>query len=169
MKIKRLELNAHMKFPQATPLIHIYFMTSFTNDKETQEHFAKNNYFGLHKEQVHFFCQGNIPIITYDGELVPLPSSDGIITTPNGNGGVYEALLRSGAYEEMKKNGIQWVHFLGIDNIMVKPADPIFVGLCAAENVELGNKAVTKVHRPIMIHFPFYLFISHILPLIFHI
>ena len=161
MKIKRLEVNCKTRFPSTSPLIHLYIMTSSINDSETKEHFENHSYFGLNKEQVHFFCQDNIPIITYDGDLVQLPSITGeptvppqFITVPNGNGGVYEALLKSGSFDEMKKNGIKWVHFVGMDNIMVKPADPLLLGLCDTQNVQLGNRAVTKVfyhHRSVLL------------------
>jgi hypothetical protein len=130
------------------------------NVTETRTCFEENYYFGLHPTQLTIFLQGNIPVLTYDGTTLPLPAPDvtcsssagsspssepPVIATPNGNGGVYKALKDEKILADMKTKGIQWIHFVGVDNILVKPADPVFLGLCAVRSVQLGNKACRKV------------------------
>jgi UDP-N-acetylglucosamine pyrophosphorylase len=41
---------------------------------------------------------------------------------PNGNGGVYKSLEISGCYDSLVAKKIQYVHFVGIDNIIMIPA-----------------------------------------------
>jgi len=52
-----------------------------------------------------------------------------ILMTPDGNGGVYEAIERAGLISEWKNKGIEYVHFLSVDNLLARPAEPILVGM----------------------------------------
>lgn len=61
-----------------------------------------------------------------------------VCQAPNGNGGVYAALRDYGCLADMDRRGVMYAHFYGVDNALVKIADPIFVGYC----VEASN------HRP---------------------
>ena len=61
---------------------------------------------------------------------------------PDGNGGLYIALDRSGALTDMKSRGIEHLHVYGVDNVLTKSADPILLGLCIFENAQVGNKVV---------------------------
>ena len=45
----------------------------------------------------------------------------------------------------MKLKGIEHVHVYCVDNVLVKLADPVFVGYCAMRKAEAGIKAVEKV------------------------
>jgi len=44
----------------------------------------------------------------------------------------------------MKEKGIEYVHIVGVDNILSKLADPIFVGYLAHNKLSLASKYVTK-------------------------
>jgi len=44
----------------------------------------------------------------------------------------------------MKSNGIKYLQILGIDNILNKLADPVMVGYCVKENLEVVSKYATK-------------------------
>jgi UDP-N-acetylglucosamine/UDP-N-acetylgalactosamine diphosphorylase len=45
----------------------------------------------------------------------------------------------------MKNWGIEHLHIVSVDNVLVKMADPAFIGYCAAKKVEAGMKAVEKL------------------------
>ena len=47
-----------------------YIMTSIVTHHPTQAFFAANNYFGLPKEEIFFFQQGELPALTNDGQII---------------------------------------------------------------------------------------------------
>ena len=124
--------------------VNWYIMTSNDNNNATTDFFEKNNYFNLKKEQVKFFIQNDIPVINENGKIL-VGANYLIKTASNGNGGIYEVLDKQGILSDMKKKGIEWVFVSGVDNILVNPIDPIFVGLTIKEKNSVAVKTVKKV------------------------
>ena len=122
--------------------INWYMMLSNENKYETVKFFVDNNYFGLPKHCVKFFMQNDVPLIDQNGKVVV--GKDFLIkTASNGNGGVYEVLHT--VLEDMKNNGIEWIFVSGVDNILVNPIDPLFVGLTIKEGNLIASKTVKKI------------------------
>lgn len=63
---------------------------------------------------------------------------------PNGNGGLYEAMVSSGALAKMRQRGVEWLHVMSVDNVLAKPADPVFIGLAIDQDADLAHKIVSK-------------------------
>lgn len=119
-----------------------YIMTSKQNDNETKAFFGEHNYFGYDKEKIMFFTQGELPVLTENGKIIL--ENGRIQTGSNGNGGVYQAMKDHHIIEDMKKKNINWVYICGVDNIMVNPIDPIFLGLTIEKNMLVASKSVVK-------------------------
>jgi UDP-N-acetylglucosamine/UDP-N-acetylgalactosamine diphosphorylase len=120
--------------------IPFYIMTSPLNHKVTTEYFAKHDNFGI---DVHFFPQGTLPALTPEGKMI-LETPTSLAVAPDGNGGIYPAMVKHGIIADMKSRGIKYIHAFGVDNALVKPADPTFVGYCISNNADCGNKVLWK-------------------------
>lgn len=120
--------------------VPFYVMTSPLNHEATTKYFAKHDNFGI---DVKFFPQGTLPCMTPDGKMI-LESPTKLAVAPDGNGGIYPALVKHGILDDMKSKGIKYVHAFGVDNALVKPADPTFVGYCIKTKADCGNKVLWK-------------------------
>ena len=121
-----------------------FIMTSEENNEETVEFFKKNKYFGYEKN-VHFFVQGQLPMVDTEGKI--LIGENGLIKeAADGHGGVYESLVKSKMIEKMKELGVEWVFIGGVDNCLVKMVDPVLMGLAIYKNVTGAGKSVVKAN-----------------------
>jgi len=124
-------------------IIPWYIMTSKENNEETERFFEKMNYFGYPKEAIKFFIQGQLPMISLKGKLIL--SKEGFVKeAANGHGGTLESMNKSGIIDEMKEKGIEWVFISGVDNVLVKPIDPLLIGMSIHNKVLASVKTVEK-------------------------
>ena len=121
-----------------------FIMTSETNNQETIEFFKSKNFFGLNKHKIYFFIQDKLPLVSKDNGKILLSETYQINEASNGNGDLFEALDKHKLIKQMKLAGIKWVFVSGIDNILVKVADPIFLGLTIQNNCEIAAKTIFK-------------------------
>jgi len=120
-----------------------YIMTSEDNDAETQEFFNKNNYFGYPKEYISFFKQGKLPMVNEEGKIL-IDEHGKIKEASDGHGGIFQSMRRDGVLFDLKSRNIEWVFIGGVDNVLVKPVDPILIGLACDRGVEAAGKSIIK-------------------------
>ena len=123
--------------------IPFYIMTSPLNHDATKGYFEQHDNFGL---DVTFFPQGTLPAMTAPGGKMILETATSLSLAPDGNGGIYPAMVKHGVLNDMKRRGIKYIHAFGVDNALVKPADPTFVGYCIQQGADCGNKVLWKCH-----------------------
>jgi len=121
-----------------------YIMTSKQNYKETVTFLEEHNFFGYEKDKIKFFMQGELPMLTEDGKIVI--EENKIKTGSNGNGGVYVAMKNQNIINDMKSKNVKWVYICGVDNIMVNPISPIFIGETIKNNMQIASKSVAKAY-----------------------
>ncbi|EXC24806.1 putative UDP-N-acetylglucosamine pyrophosphorylase [Morus notabilis] len=125
--------------------IHWYIMTSPFTDEATRRFFESHKFFGLDADQVTFFQQGTIPCVSNDGKFI-METPYRVAKSPDGNGGVYAALKSSKLLEDMSMRGIKYVDCYGVDNALVRVADPTFLGYFIYKGVSAAAKVVRKAY-----------------------
>jgi len=120
-----------------------YIMTSNGNHADTVEFFMTNDFFGFKEEDIHFFSQGTMPAVDFEGKIL-MSNKSNIARTPDGHGGSFKALVNSGSIDDMEQRGIDIVSFFQIDNSLVRCIDPYFIGFHIKQKSELSSKACIK-------------------------
>jgi UDP-N-acetylglucosamine/UDP-N-acetylgalactosamine diphosphorylase len=123
-----------------------YVMTSPLNHDQTKEIFRKNDYYGLGEKDVFILQQGTLPNFSPDGRIL-LADESTIACSPDGHGGSFKALKNSGALDDMKRRGIEYLSYWQVDNPLIKIFDPLFIGLHVLDKAEMSSKALIKA-RP---------------------
>ncbi len=124
-------------------IIPWYIMTSNENNENTISFLENNNYFGYPKEYIYIFEQGKLPLLNKQGKL--LIGKNGLIKeASNGNGGIFNSMLKKGAIADMDKRGIEWLFIGSVDNILLKYVDVLLLGLTVAKGNQIGTRTVLK-------------------------
>jgi len=142
-RIWRLQHVAGRTHGKEEVVIPWYIMTSGPTQKPTQEFFDEKKYFGLNRNNVVFFEQGVLPCVDMERKIL-MESKSKVAVAPDGNGGLYKALMSSGVISDMRKRGIEHVHAYCVDNCLVRVADPTFIGFSAHKEVDIATKVVRK-------------------------
>lgn len=124
-------------------VVPFYIMTSPMNHDITKKYFQDNNYFGLQAENVILFPQGVLPCTDMDGKII-MQTKSKVFMAPDGNGGIYSSMQNEGIIDDLTKRDIRYIHAFAIDNALVRPCDPVFIGYCLANQADCGNKVVWK-------------------------
>ena len=81
-----------------------------------------------------------------EGKLVLAPDGS-IQTSPDGNGSIYRALLKSNALEDMKKRGVRHLHCYSVDNaLIILPADCELLDTARYRENHRAQKSSKKRH-----------------------
>ncbi|MCM1526360.1 MAG: UDPGP type 1 family protein [Bacteroides sp.] len=128
---------------QAGARIHLFVMTSDKNHDATVGFLREKNYFGYDPEYVHFFKQEMAAATDYNGKIY-LEEKGKLSTSPNGNGGWFISLSRSGLLDMVHREGIEWLNVFAVDNVLQRIADPCFVGATILKQCAVGAKVVRK-------------------------
>lgn len=142
-RIRTLQRLASKQTGKTDGRITWYIMTSEHTMEPTKLFFEQHNYFGLNANDVIMFEQGSMPCFGLDGKIL-LDEKHVIAKAPDGNGGIYRALKSQGILNDMERRGVLYLHAHSVDNILIKVADPVFIGYCVQQNADCAAKVVEK-------------------------
>ncbi len=131
-----LEVTSH-----AGAFVPLFIMTSDKNDAETKDFLEEHGFFGYPREFVRFFTQDMAPAVDFEGKLF-LEEKGRLALSPNGNGGWYSSLARTGIMKEFP--AVEWINVFAVDNVLQRIADPAFVGATILSGKKSGAKVVSK-------------------------
>lgn len=120
-----------------------YIMTSTDNYFDTINYFERHNYFNYSRSNIIFFPQENLPIIDINKKLI-LSEIYKVNIASNGNGNLFTSLKKANLIKDMNQKKLQWLFVGGIDNVLLDPLDPIFIGYTIASKVEASSKTIFK-------------------------
>jgi UDP-N-acetylglucosamine/UDP-N-acetylgalactosamine diphosphorylase len=120
-------------------------MTSPMTDAETRDFFAAHGYFGLKPDQVRRFSQGTVPSLDQHGRAL-LEGPGKLLENPDGHGGCFTALVKSGNLERLAREGIEHIAYIQVDNLTVPIDDPMMIGLAIAERTDVITKVLEKAN-----------------------
>jgi UDP-N-acetylglucosamine/UDP-N-acetylgalactosamine diphosphorylase len=120
-----------------------FIMTSPMNHAATVAFFEEHRFFGLDRACVHFFRQGQMPAVDFSGRLL-LEAPGRLALSPDGHGGALRALVRSGAVETMRREGVDLLSYFQVDNPLVRCVDPAFIGFHLEAGAEMSSKMAPK-------------------------
>lgn len=128
---------------EAGAYVPLYIMTSTVNHEQTVSFFREHGFFGYPEADVKFFIQEMVPAVDFAGRILMKNESE-LVLSPNGNGGWYTSMARTGVLEDVHARGVEWLNVFAVDNVLQRIADPVFVGATIASGCESGSKVVRK-------------------------
>ncbi|KAH7104954.1 UDP-N-acetylglucosamine diphosphorylase [Auriculariales sp. MPI-PUGE-AT-0066] len=150
-RIARLQKLAAADGPADKAVIPWYVMTSGPTRPDTVAFFERHSFFGLNPENVVFFEQGTLPCLSMEGKIL-LETTSRVAVAPDGNGGLYAALRAPLSpatpdhtiMSDLTRRGILYIHTYGVDNCLVRVADPVFLGASILKQSDCAAKVVRK-------------------------
>lgn len=124
--------------------VHLYVMTSPATDAQTREYFASEDNCGMKPDQLHFFCQGQMPAVDAKSGKVLLAAKDEIALSPDGHGGLVTALQKSGCLADAQRRGVKHFYYVQIDNPLAELCDPLLIGYHLLAHSQLTTQVVKK-------------------------
>jgi UDP-N-acetylglucosamine/UDP-N-acetylgalactosamine diphosphorylase len=128
---------------QCNRVLSIAVMTSPLNHNQTVHYFEENKYFGLEKGQIDFFCQKMLPFLDHDGNLF-LDNIDHLAEGPDGNGSSLQEFYKSGIWKKWYDNGVRYLNYVLIDNLLADPFDAELAGFHQSEGVDIVIKCTSR-------------------------
>ncbi len=135
-------LSLSRRVGKAVPFL---IMTSPMTDAETREFFAAHGDFQLAPGQVRMFSQGTVPSLDQQGRAL-LEKPGKLLENPDGHGGCFTALVKSGQLERLRAEGVEHIAYIQVDNITVPVDDPLLIGLAVAEKTDVITKVLEKAN-----------------------
>jgi UDP-N-acetylglucosamine/UDP-N-acetylgalactosamine diphosphorylase len=124
--------------------IPYFLMTSEATHLDTLQFFKDHDFFGLVKRDVFMFEQGVLPAVAADSDQILLDQKHRISLSPDGHGGLIQALNVHGLLDEMTSRDIDYLYYHQVDNPTAVVCDPAFIGWHVQHESEMSTKVVAK-------------------------
>jgi UDP-N-acetylglucosamine/UDP-N-acetylgalactosamine diphosphorylase len=123
--------------------LHFMLMTSESNHSRTELYFQQHHYFGQDPAHISFFSQSSQPAFDEEGRIL-LGAPHMLALSPDGHGGLLRALQREQLIEQLLAEGVEYLYYFQVDNVLSNIADPVFLGFHVLYGSEMSSKSVAK-------------------------
>jgi len=137
-KIEALQRHYEVTIP-------LLIMTSPSVHHETEGYFKEHDYFGLN-DSITFFCQDTLPVVDSQTGQILMQSPHEISVSPNGHGGMIEALVADKLLDKYQQAGIEHFFFGQIDNPLSPTCCPELIGFHSLTGSAMTLQAIAKQH-----------------------
>ncbi|MFN7290689.1 MAG: UTP--glucose-1-phosphate uridylyltransferase [Pirellula sp.] len=124
--------------------IPLFIMTSPATDEDTRSYFTQNDNLGMPSHLLHIFQQGVMPAVDATSGKVLLESDSKIAVSPDGHGGIVDAMKKNGILASCKEKGIAHLFYAQVDNPLVTACDPLLIGHHLNSESEMTTQVVKK-------------------------
>lgn len=122
-----------------------FLMTSPENDVDTTAFLDQHALFGLTPGSVRTFVQGTMPAVDRVSGDILREAPDRLALSPDGHGGIFRAMGRAAILGELEERGIDVIMTFQVDNPLMRPADPEFIGVHVLARADMSTLVVAKV------------------------
>lgn len=122
-----------------------YLMTSDVNDAATRTFLDDHALFGLAPDSVTQFVQGMLPAVDRTTGDILREAPDRLALSPDGHGGIFRAMGHAAILGDLEERGIDVIMTFQVDNPLMRPADPVFIGSHLLARSEMSTLVVSKV------------------------
>jgi UDP-N-acetylglucosamine/UDP-N-acetylgalactosamine diphosphorylase len=123
--------------------VPLYLMTSPATHDDTIAYHTEQRWFGLAPDDVHVFCQAQMPAVEIRTGRLLLEDKGRLALSPDGHGGMLAALAKSGGLADMARRGLRHLLYFQIDNPIAEFCDPEFLG----DHIVAGSEMTSQVIR----------------------
>ncbi len=123
-------------------IINLIIMVSALTESYIRRYFEENDYFGLMRRSVFFLRQEENPRLDPDGDMIF--DGEKIVTTGDGHGGVYRALINSHLRDELIFRGVESIVMFNVDNPLARFFDPVRIGYHFTRGADFTLSVVKK-------------------------
>ena len=90
-----------------------------------------------------FFEQSVLPAISADSGKILLEEPNRLMLAPNGNGALFDAVNRNPEVKAILEE-VDYVQLIGVDNVLNRLLDPLFIGFVARHSLQAAMKCCVK-------------------------
>ena len=123
--------------------IPLFVMTSPAVHEETISFFQAHKFFGR-QNRMHVFCQPTMPALDAETGKILLQATDRIFVSPNGHGGMLEAMHVAGILDLCATQGIDTLFYGQIDNPLSPTCSPALLGYHALSGSQVTLQTIAK-------------------------
>jgi UDP-N-acetylglucosamine/UDP-N-acetylgalactosamine diphosphorylase len=124
--------------------VPLYLMTSPATHDETIAYLTEQRWFGLAPDDVHVFCQAQMPAVEIGTGRLLLEDKGRLALSPDGHGGMLAALAKSGGLADMARRGLRHLLYFQVDNPIAEFCDPEFLGDHIVARSEMTSQVIRK-------------------------